>query len=225
MISVAFDVYGTLINTNGVVEKLNNLIGNQAQNFSQTWRYKQLEYSFRRGLGQDYQDFFVCTKDALETCCLIYQKKMSASEKKDLLQIYQKLPAFFDSLEGLKILYKKKKYQLYALSNGSLQAVQKILKNAGLKKYLKGIISCDTLKTFKPNPIVYEYFLQEINTTKEKTWLVSSNPFDIIGASNIGINNIWIKRKKEEVFDCWSGQKKIPQLTISNLLELDSFIK
>ena len=48
--TLAFDVYGTLIDTNGVVTALEKLIGGDAQKFSQSWRDKQLEYSFDGGL-------------------------------------------------------------------------------------------------------------------------------------------------------------------------------
>lgn len=47
MTTLAFDVYGTLINTHGVVSALEELVGDKAKTFSSTWRDKQLEYSFR----------------------------------------------------------------------------------------------------------------------------------------------------------------------------------
>ena len=36
--TLAFDVYGTLINTNGVVSLLENMVGDNAHAFSTTWR-------------------------------------------------------------------------------------------------------------------------------------------------------------------------------------------
>ena len=48
--TIAFDVYGTLINTSGVFQLLQKMIGAQALPFMELWRSKQLEYSFRRGL-------------------------------------------------------------------------------------------------------------------------------------------------------------------------------
>jgi len=64
--TLAFDVYGTLIDTNGVVEKLTEYLGELAPSFANTWRDKQLEYSFRRGLIQNYEHFGVCTQQALD---------------------------------------------------------------------------------------------------------------------------------------------------------------
>jgi 2-haloacid dehalogenase len=43
--TLAFDVYGTLINTSGVFNSLELLIGEKAKPFMDTWRNKQLEYS------------------------------------------------------------------------------------------------------------------------------------------------------------------------------------
>ena len=40
MATIAFDVYGTLIDTVSVVDRLREWIGSQAETFSQTWRSK-----------------------------------------------------------------------------------------------------------------------------------------------------------------------------------------
>ncbi len=37
-ITLAFDVYGTLIDTHGLVQQLEKLIGDKAREFSITWR-------------------------------------------------------------------------------------------------------------------------------------------------------------------------------------------
>lgn len=67
--TLAFDIYGTLIDTHGVVGALEKTVGNAAVEFSRTWRDKQLEYTFRRGLMQSYEDFDVCTSQALDYAC------------------------------------------------------------------------------------------------------------------------------------------------------------
>ena len=74
--TLAFDVYGTLIDTHGVVTLLEELVGDKAKEFSRTWRDKQLEYSFRKGLMQNYETFAVCTSQALDyTCALLDDKR------------------------------------------------------------------------------------------------------------------------------------------------------
>ena len=79
-VTLAFDVYGTLIDTHGVVSSLQVLIGKKATNFSQTWREKQLEYSFRRGLMQNYETFSVCTSNALDYTCTFYECELTKNK-------------------------------------------------------------------------------------------------------------------------------------------------
>ena len=40
VVTLAFDVYGTLINTQGIVSKLQRMAGSKADEFSRTWRDK-----------------------------------------------------------------------------------------------------------------------------------------------------------------------------------------
>ena len=68
-LTLAFDVYGTLIDTRGITSALEGLVGDRAARFADLWRSKQLEYSFRRGLMGAYQDFSVCTAQSLAHTC------------------------------------------------------------------------------------------------------------------------------------------------------------
>ncbi len=215
-ITLAFDVYGTLLNTHGVVTALEKLIGIQAQTFSQTWRDKQLEYSFRRGLMQSYDVFPVCISDALDYSCLFYKTPFTNDEKNELLHIYSTLPAFDDAITSLQGL-KKTDNHLYAFSNGPIVTIEKLLTTANIREYFLDIISVDSIKTFKPSPDVYNYFVSSSNAEKENAWLISSNPFDVIGAVSAGMKAVWVQRNKEMVFDPWGIE---PTITINSLLQL-----
>ena len=215
-ITLAFDVYGTLINTRGVISLLENMIGDKAQNFSNTWREKQLEYSFRRGLMQNYVPFSVCTKQALDYACLAHKTPLSDDQKQQLLEQYKILPAFDDVKKGLEQL-KEKNYRLFAFSNGAVDAVNTLLETAGISDYFEGVVSADDMKTFKPNPGVYSHFLREASSTGANTWLISSNPFDISGAISHGMRGAWIKRSENSIFDPWEIQ---PTTTATDLVDL-----
>ena len=214
--TLAFDVYGTLINTSGVFDSLEQLIGNKAQVFMDTWRSKQLEYSFRRGLMNKYTDFSVCTKDSLEFCCQLFKTKLTASQKDALMNEYSVLPTFPDVKAGLEDL-KKSGHKLFAFSNGSKNAVSKLLTNAKIIDVFDGIISVEGVETFKPNPLVYDYFNTQTNSTKSDSWLISSNPFDVIGAISFGMFSAWVKRSPDSVFDTWGIE---PTTTIHKLTDL-----
>ncbi len=219
-ISLAFDVYGTLIDTHGVVTQLKKVLHSSisARDFSQTWRDKQLEYSFRRGLMRKYERFSICTRDALNFTCLHYDITLTDNDKQLLLDSYSSLPAFTDVIDGLTSL-KAKGFHLYAFSNGAADAVESLLEKANIRDFFIDIVSVDDLQTFKPNPDVYQYFLERSNSPAEDAWLISSNPFDVIGALSAGLKAAWVKRSEGAVFDPWGIEPTMTITKVSNLTQ------
>jgi len=215
-IVLAFDVYGTLIDTQNISTKLAAMVGPKASDFSQLWRNKQLEYSFRRGLMQHYASFAVCTAQALDYCCLYYNILLSENQKRALLDAYSILPVFDDVKSTLSSLANHG-VRLYAFSNGSKKAVNTLLENAGVQTFFLDVLSVEDVNSFKPSPEVYQYLLNKTGLSKENVCLVSSNPFDIIGAVSIGLKATWVKRSPSAVFDPWGIE---PTITIRSLNEI-----
>jgi 2-haloacid dehalogenase len=215
-ITLALDVYGTLIDTHGVVAKLEELVGDRARDFSATWRDKQLEYSFRRGLMQNYENFAVCTRDALDYTCSRYAVEMTPGQKQALLDIYRELPAFDDVDDALTEL-QNRDCRLFAFSNGSAEAVETLLGAAGIRDFFLGVVSCDDVRSFKPNPAVYAHFLRRAQASGSEAWLISGNPFDVIGAISAGMRGAWVRRTEDAIFDPWGIE---PTTTVTSLGEL-----
>jgi 2-haloacid dehalogenase len=214
--TVAFDVYGTLIDTSGVIAALEKTAGGEAAALSDLWRQKQLEYSFRRGLMQNYRDFSVCTRQALDYASAFLDVDISDADKQSLMEGYKVLPAYSDVEEALPRL-KQSGIRMFAFSNGRAEDVRGLLANAGIEGYFEGVVSVDDIRSFKPNPAVYAHFLRQAGASGSDSWLVSGNPFDVIGALSAGLRGVWVKRSAGAVFDPWEIQ---PTVTISDLGEL-----
>lgn len=219
-ITLAFDVYGTLIDTAGITSALERHAGERSALFSKRWREKQLEYSFRRGLMQNYCKFSVCTKNALEYTCKTLGIEISSADKNELMLEYRKLPPFADVIEALPRL-RSAGFCLYAFSNGPGEDVTALLQNSGLEHYFTGVVSTDDIKSFKPNPAVYAHFLRMSGSTGAEAWLISGNSFDVIGAISAGMRGAWVKRQEESVFDPWEFE---PTVTVKTLTELEKAI-
>ena len=215
-ITVAYDVYGTLIDTHGVLVALQQYLGDRSVDFSCMWRQKQLEYSFRRGLMQNYAPFSVCIAHALDYTCEYFNVSLQRSEKDELLDAYCDLPAFEDVKTGLACA-KKAGQRMYAFSNGSPDAVGRLLEKASIRKFFLEIVSVDEMKSFKPNPGVYCHFLRRSAAVGSEAWLVSSNPFDVIGAISAGMQAAWVQRSPDTIFDPWGVE---PTITVGNLTDL-----
>ena len=213
---LAFDVYGTLIDTAGVFLSLQRMVGDKSAVLTELWRSKQLEYSFRRGLMQNYADFSVCTRQALEYCCVALNVALSHTQKDQLLAEYRNLPAFADAVPGLKKL-QGGDCRLFAFSNGRRDDVRDLLSRAGIIDYFEDIVSCDEIQSFKPNPAVYAHFLRRAASAGCDSWMVSGNSFDVLGALSAGMRAAWVKRSDRAVLDPWDMS---PTLTVAGLGDL-----
>lgn len=218
--TLAFDIYGTLIDTHGISQQLQTLIGERATAFSRQWRDKQLEYSFRRGLMNDYVPFSVCTRQALDYCCAALNCSLTTEQRDTLMAAYRSLPAFADTASGLATC-QAAGHRLYAFSNGRADDVYALLDNAGLAGYFADVVSVDEIGSFKPDPAVYQLFLSKSGGNGGETCLISSNPFDILGAMNAGWRTAWIQRG-ETVFDPWERQ---PEMSMASLDQLADVLK
>lgn len=218
--TLAFDVYGTLIDTHSIVSKIEEVAGSGAAEFVHTWRDKQLEYSFRRGLMRKYENFEICTSAALDYTCAYHKISLNLEQKENLLEAYKTLPAFADVKEGLTLL-RAAGFRLYAFSNGSAMAVETLLATADIRGFFLGVVSVDALKTFKPDPKVYQHFLKESGASSDDAWLISSNPFDVIGARATGMRAAWIQRDEGAIFDPWGIE---PTISVNSLSELSEQI-
>jgi 2-haloacid dehalogenase len=198
----AFDVYGTLIDTDGVLKSLRQITGDQAEQVSATWRSKQLEYSFRHGLMQQYMPFPLVTAEALNYALAVHKIRLTESEYEILLDSYQDLPAFPDALAAIKALAGGAQ-KLFAFSNGPKSIVSALLEQAQLLSYFDGVVSVEATQVFKPSPVVYQYFAEMAQTSISACALVSGNSFDVLGAKAAGMQAIWVQRDAQAVFDPW----------------------
>jgi len=214
--SIGFDIYGTLVDPLDMNEHLRGLIGEKADRFSELWREKQVEYSWRRGLMREYADFGVCTRQALDFAALSLHAELSANQRERLMEEYQNLLPFPDVIQGLERL-RSEGHTLVAFSNGVEQTARVLLGRAGVLDSLEAVVSVDDLGTFKPDPEVYRYLARRLDRPVEETWLVSSNAWDGIGAKSAGLRVTWVRRRPDAVFDPWDIE---PDLVVETLEQL-----
>jgi 2-haloacid dehalogenase len=115
--------------------------------------------------------------------------------------------------EALRVL---SSYPLAILSNGTPSMLQAVIQHNQLQDVFTQVLSVDSLKTFKPNPLVYELAPRHLGVAKEALIFVSSNAFDVIGAKAFGFQVAWINRS-DAILDNLGWQ---PDITIQYLDQL-----
>ena len=61
----------------------------------------------------------------------------------------------------------------------------------------KEIVTVEEVKKFKPSPEVYYHLARKVGKSREQMselWLVSGNPFDVVGARAVGMQAAWVDR-------------------------------
>ena len=213
--TLAFDVYGTLVDPMGMAELLRPEAGEEASALAALWREKQLEFSFRKGLMRVYEDFGVCTRQALRYACAVHGVALSTTREDELMTAYLSLPAFDDALPALKSL--NGNYPLYAFSNGSYPALEKVLGHNDLLGQLDGLVSVDDIKSFKPDPAVYTHARRMTGAWDQPLCLVSSNAWDVIGARAASRFTQIARNPAARVFEDWGIE---PSAVVTDLSEL-----
>ncbi len=203
--ALAFDVYGTLIDPSAMTDYLRDVAGDQAPRLSTLWRETQLSYAFRRAAMRQYAPFSQVTSEALRYALATIGLKTTTAQMSEILAQYRHLPAFGDAEPALLAL-SGQGHRMHAFSNGTRSDIAALMDTSGLSTFLQAPVSAEDAKSFKPDPRVYTLFETATGASAANTWLISSNPFDIVGAWACGWRTIWVQRDAGVPFDPW-GQR------------------
>lgn len=213
--ALAFDMYGTLVDPIRIWKQLERSLPRDAQRIAELWRQKQLEYTFRLTAMERYEDFEQVTRKALNYALAATGYDLDTQQKNALIAQYNDLERFADVEPGLQRL-KDAGYRMVVFSNGSPAMLTAIMDAAGLHTYCAGFVSVDEVRVYKPSPKVYQHVANRLGRPIETVRLISSNPFDVIGAEAAGMQASWVNRSGG-VFDMLAPP---PLSVVSSLIEL-----
>jgi 2-haloacid dehalogenase len=217
MAFIGFDVYGTLVDPLGMEGPLRAHVGELAGRFAITWRQDQLDSAFRRALMRQYANFDVVTRDALHHTAGLLGVGLTPAAQSALIAAYLELPAFADTRPGLAALGGDG-HTLVAFSNGVETSLRKLLEHARLLPPLTGVVSVDEVKTYKPDPAVYQHLVARGGKRADQTWLVSANAWDVLGAKSAGLRAAWVRRSATAPWEGWGIAE--PDLVVGSISEL-----
>ena len=217
--ALAFDMYGTLVDPIRIWKQLEKYIPDGAQRIAEIWRQKQLEFTFRLTAMERYEDFEQVTRKALDYALAATGHILDAQQKNSLMAQYNDLERFADVEPGLLRL-KDAGYTMVVFSNGSPTMLTGIMNAANLNPYFKGFVSVDEVKVYKPSPVVYRHVANSLGRLIDEVRLISSNPFDVIGAEAAGMQAAWVNRSSG-LFDTLAP---LPQMVVKSLAELANLL-
>ncbi|KAL5358031.1 HAD-like domain-containing protein [Aspergillus floccosus] len=134
---------------------------------------------------------------------------LPTDEINKLLIAYDSIATFHDVEPTLERIAQMPHVTPVIFSNGTAEMLRNSVASSTIlsrhQSVFKDIVTADDIQKFKPAREVYEYLAQRVGkgpTELSDIWLVSGNPFDVIGARNVGLRAIWVDRARAE----WKDQ-------------------
>ncbi|KAL6305476.1 HAD-like domain-containing protein [Sparassis latifolia] len=232
---LAFDTYGTLLDTGSIATAIQShahISAEEANQVSLLWRRYQLEYTFRLNSMELYEPFDVVTKHSLQQAAAEFHLSLTDNDVANLMATYNRLLPFEDTVPALEALKQLPNVELVVFSNGTAAMVDTALKASLPESVLPlPLYLADFVRGYKPKPEIYHGLLAHLselgirdaqtgnNDPKTKNspdvWLASGNPFDITGARSAGLGAIWVDRAGKGWTDCLPlDEKKLGPLKI-----------
>ena len=200
--AVLFDAYGTLFDVYSVGLLAEQLFPGQGQALGVLWRDKQIEYtrlvSTSSG-GAHYRPFWELTHAALRYAIKRLVAPTLAPGARFDLQIerlmneYRCLSAFPENREVLRAL-RDRGIVTGILSNGDPAMLALAIKSAGLDGLLDHVISVDSVRKYKTDPLAYALGEQATGLAAGQIAFVSCNAWDALAATWYGYQTLWVNR-------------------------------
>ena len=191
--TLVFDLYGTLVDTGSVTAECERVFPGHGKAVSNTWRAKQLQYTWLLNSMGEYLDFGEVTRRALTFACRSEGLRCGAGTVSSLMEAYLDLAPFEDVLPAARDLIDRGA-TLFVLSNGTLEMVRQVLGQGGLLCLFSGILSVDSIGAYKPDPRAYGMAADHLGTPPAAIGFVSANSWDIAGAASFGLKAVWVNR-------------------------------
>lgn len=200
--AVVFDAYGTLFDVYSIQVLAESLYPGQGADIAIKWRDKQIEYTrlitqsdpHNSSGSQYYRPFWELTRLSLEYTLDRLKLERGSGQVEKLMQQYAHLTPFPENLAALQKI-KGMGLTTAILSNGSEDMLTSAVNSAGMKEVLDHVISVDPIRLFKTSPESYGLVQQSILVNKDEVLFVSSNAWDVLGATWFGFTTHWVNRQ------------------------------
>lgn len=216
--AIAFDAF-PIFDPRSIFQLAASLYPAQGPQFAKLWRTRIFEYTWLRTSARQYRDFWECIDDALQFTANQLKINLTTENHQRLMDSFLNLKCYSDVIPSLEKL-RSHGIKLAFLSNMTDRMLHSNISKNGLEKYFDHIISTDTIRSYKPDPLAYQLGLNKLQVKKEEIVFVAFASWDAVGAKWYGYPTVWVNRLNftAEKLDAF------PDQTGSDLSALTNFI-
>lgn len=194
-----FDAYGTLFDVAAAARDYagalptTDPLAKSWTALAETWRLKQLEYTWLRAVDGRHRAFWAVTEDALDYALEAHDID-AAAHRDGLLKLYRTLGAYPEAGETLRAL-RAQGFACAILSNGDPAMLADAVNGAGFADALDDVLSVESVGVFKPSAKVYALATERFSCARDEILFFSSNGWDVCSAAAYGFRTVWVNRR------------------------------
>ncbi len=117
----------------------------------------------------------------------------SMAERDELNQVWSRLDAWPDSVEGLGRL--RRRFVTSTLSNAGMRTMVAVVKHAGLP--FDAVLTAELARSYKPAPAVYQLAVDLLGYRPEEIMMVACHKYDLRAAREFGMRTAFVARPLE----------------------------
>ena len=195
--AVLFDAYGTLFDVHSIAGLADELFPGRGGELTALWRDKQIEYtritSMSGADGERYRPFWELTRAGLRFAAKRLGLDLAAAAEDRLMEQYRHLSPFPENREVLEDL-SARGVPAGVLSNGDPGMLAAAIDSAGFGGLLDPVLSVHETRRYKTDPAAYALGPRALGLPAARILFVSSNGWDVIGATWFGYTTLWVNR-------------------------------
>ncbi len=193
-----FDAYGTLFDVTSAARRAaaepgGERLGEVWPRLAETWRQKQLAYTWLLAASGGHADFAAVTEAGLDYA-LEAEGIEDAGLRTRLLALYGTLDAYPEAPAALGEVHASRTTAI--LSNGTPALLAAAVASAGIAPDLDAVLSVADAGAFKPARAAYDLVGQHFGTDPRQVFFVSANGWDAAAATGYGFTALWVNRAR-----------------------------
>lgn len=212
--AVTFDSYGTLVDIGAAAAVLDGVV-DDPETVARQWRENALFFSVVAGPLDEYATYFELHRRGLDDALRAAGHDFSDERLRELNGVYHDLAPYGDVADGFAALADAG-YTPAICSNGDPAMLESLVETVGIESSVEALVSADEIRTFKPAAELYEHTASRLDTPVERIAHVTAHWMDVQGATNAGMQGVWLNRGGGE----WTSFGSEPSLVVESLDEL-----
>lgn len=212
-ITLVFDVNETLLSLNPIKVKLEEVFG--ADPPAGEWFARMLHGSVVANHLDSYRDFDEIGTESLLALAARRGLALSETDAREIVGVMRALPPHPEVFNAMERLFDGD-FAMVALTNGSSEAANAQIENAGLHVFLRRVFSVEEVQRFKPDPAPYLHAADALGAGIGNILMVASHDWDCAGAMAAGGHAVFIRRQGI----VWSLPSDPPRIVVPDLARL-----